>query len=63
MRVIPGFGESSGYPSVSQNDNPTKYLSPVPIIKPTSGTSETTTKDPSHVPRELKNAKPSNMLM
>ena len=43
--VSPGFGESSEYPSVSPNDNPTKDPSPVPIIKPTRVTSENPTKD------------------
>ena len=39
-----GFGESSGDPRVSPSDNLTKNTSPVPIIKPNNGTSETQPK-------------------
>ena len=41
MPVSPRFGDSNGDPSVSPNDNPTKYLSPVSIVNPSSKPSET----------------------
>ena len=41
----PGFGYSSGYPSVIPSYNPTKYPSPETIVKASSVPSETTTKD------------------
>ena len=50
--IIPsstGFRESNWDPSESFSNNPTKYPSPVPIIKPSSGPSKTPTKYPSHV--------------
>ena len=61
--VSTGFGYSIGYQSVITSDKPTKYTSPVPIIKPSSMPSEIPTKYPSHVPKELQSAKPSNMLI
>ena len=63
MSVSPGFGDSNGDPSGIICDNPTIYTSPVPIIKPSSGPSETPTRDPSHVSNELSRSKTSNMLM
>ena len=45
------FGYSSGYLSRSPSYKPTKHPYPVPIIKPSSGTSENPTKHPSHVPK------------
>ena len=46
----PGFVDSSGVTSGSVSDKPTKDTSPVTIIKPDSGPSETTAKFPSQVP-------------
>ena len=60
---VPGFGDSSGGLSGSPSDKPTKYNSPLPIINTTSVPIETTTKDPYHLPTELKRYKPINMLM
>ena len=45
----PGFGDSSGYPSGSYSDKPTKDPSPLPIIKPASVAIKTPTNDSSHV--------------
>ena len=50
VRLDTGFGESSGDPSGSPNNKTTKDPYPVPITKPACGSSETQTKDPSHVP-------------
>ena len=46
-----GFGESSGDPSGRPSDKPTKDTPPIPIIKPASVTSETSTKYPFRVPK------------
>ena len=49
MPVGPLFGESSVGSIGNPSDNPTKDPIPVPIIKPSSGPSETLKKYPSHV--------------
>ena len=59
----PGFGDSSGDTRGIPSDNPNKYTSTVTIIRPYSGPIENTTKYHSHVPKDNKSAKPSNMLM
>ena len=55
--------DSSGDPSWSPSNNPTKYSSPVPIIEPDSGPSEIPNKCPSDLPKELRSSNPSNVLM
>ena len=40
-----------------------KFPSPVPIIKPYGGISETPTKNPPHVPKEFQITNPIDMLM
>ena len=59
----PGFGDSSGYTSVTPIYKPTKDLYPVPIIKTTSVPSENPTKYPSCVPNEFPSSNPSNILI
>ena len=63
MPVRPGFGVSNVYRSEIPNNTQTKYPYPVAIIKPASMTSETPTKDTSHVPNELQSGKSRNMLL
>ena len=43
--------DSSGYPSGSPSDNPTKDTSPVLIINPSGVPRNNPTKDPYHVPK------------
>ena len=50
-RSAPGFLYSSWGPSGITSGKPTKYPSPVTIIKPCSVPSETPTKYPSRVPK------------
>ena len=59
----PVFGDSSGDPSRSTRDNPTKDTSPVTITKTSSLPIENQTKDTYHVSKELKISKPIKMLM
>ena len=59
----PRFGYNIGDPGVSPSDNPTKYPSTMPIIKPTSVSSENPTKDLSHVPKEFTSTNPSKILI
>ena len=58
-----GFGYSSGDPSGSLSDIPTKYIYPVPIIKSDSVPSENPITYPSHVTKKFPSSKPSNMLI
>ena len=48
--VTQRFGYASAYPIVSYIDKPTTYSSPMPIINPTSVSSETPNKDHSPIP-------------
>ena len=59
----PGFEYSSGDPSRSLCDYPTKYPYPVQIIKQTSVPSENPTKYSSRVPKQLSSANPGNMFI
>ena len=62
-RSAPGFVYSSRDPSGITSDKTNKYPSPVTIINKSSGPSETPTKYTSHVTKELKISKPSNILI
>ena len=63
MSVSPVFVESSGDPSGSTSDKPTKNPSPVKTTKSFIVPSETPTKYPPHGIKELSIANPSNKLI
>ena len=59
----PGFVDSSGDSSGSHSDHPIKDSHQVPIIKIPSVPSENSTKDTSHVSKELLSNKPRNIMI
>ena len=60
VRTYTVFEDSSGNPGKTTSDNSTKDPSPEEIFKPHSAPSETPTKDPFHVTKELSSSKPRN---